>query len=149
MIKVPTKRPPKRFLTVQELAHATETLFRKAQSEGFPDEVVALMNNKLVPKSSKLLELNPQIERSKDGKFTDGVMRSFSRIWRAPGVPYETKRPAILPSDHIVTRLYVQYYHEKLHHVGEKTIIAALRERVCILNASMERSKRETSRGGT
>lgn len=56
------------------------------------------------------------------------VLRVKGRIDAAFGVSDDTKRPIILPKDHAVTRLLVDHFHRRYHHVYHGTVINELRQ---------------------
>ena len=66
--------------------------------------------------------------------FTDqsGILRVGGRLTHTP-IPYETKHPIILPSNHHITLLIINYYHSRLGHVGQERVLAEVRQKFWIL----------------
>lgn len=60
---------------------------------------------------------------------------------------YGAKNPVMLPSSHPLVDLFVQYHHERNHHIGTETVIADLRETTWIL-AVRETHRRVVARCG-
>ena len=115
--------------SVAEVADAEVFLIRECQRQAFPDEYVALAKGKVLPSSSKILSLNPQLDE-------DGVMRCGGRLENAAELPYDVRHPIILPRSDRVTTLIIKKYHERLHHVGGTNhTLAAISERFWIVAA--------------
>ncbi|XP_062712096.1 uncharacterized protein LOC134289727 [Aedes albopictus] len=118
------------LLTQEELHKAEATIFRWVQWEEYPDEVVALTNghNKqpglqfALEKNSKIRTLSPFLDEL-------GVMRSDSRIAAAKFATFDTRYPLILPKDHRVTDLVLQWYHQMYLHANGETIVNEVRQR--------------------
>ena len=62
---------------------------------------------------------------------SDKIIRCHGRIEASP-LPYDTKFPTLLPSDHHVTRLIVMQCHEDVIHNGERETLTQLRSRFWI-----------------
>ncbi|XP_053691773.1 uncharacterized protein LOC128740262 [Sabethes cyaneus] len=81
------------------------------------DELKVLSRNKdrpasqwmAIEKTSPLYKLTPLIDER-------GLIRMEGRVERADFLPFNLRFPVILPSDHRITRLIVQHYHEKSGH---------------------------------
>ena len=56
-------------------------------------------------------------------------MKCQGRIDNADTVPYSSKYPILLPSDHHLTKLYVLHAHAQVLHDGVKSTITELRSR--------------------
>ncbi|XP_062557324.1 uncharacterized protein LOC134222196 [Armigeres subalbatus] len=118
-------------LTQQELVLAELVIFRMVQSEQYSDEVAVLhkeRNQQMMPSSaslertSKIRNLTPYID-------DDGVLRSESRISAATFVSHDTRFPIILPKEHLVTRLLIQWYHRRFLHANGETVVNEVRQR--------------------
>ncbi|XP_062558174.1 uncharacterized protein LOC134223053 [Armigeres subalbatus] len=118
-------------LTQQELVLAELVIFRMVQSEQYSDEVAVLhkeRNQQMMPSSaslertSKIRNLTPYID-------DDGVLRSESRISAATFVSHDTRFPIILPKEHLVTRLLLQWYHRRFLHANGETVVNEVRQR--------------------
>ncbi|XP_055615074.1 uncharacterized protein LOC129761378 [Toxorhynchites rutilus septentrionalis] len=104
-------------LQQNEYEKAELFLMKTAQAECFIDELKVLKRNKDRPvnqwmaleKSSSLYKLTPLVDAK-------GLIRMEGRVERAEFLLFDMRFPVILPSDHRITRLIVQYYHEKSGH---------------------------------
>ncbi|XP_064394514.1 uncharacterized protein LOC135341786 [Halichondria panicea] len=61
-----------------------------------------------------------------------GVLRSRGRIANAT-LPYSTKHPIILPSDHPLTTMYIRQSHSRVLHNGVKETLTELRSRFWVI----------------
>lgn len=52
-----------------------------------------------------------------------------SRIGAASYVQYEAKYPVILPRQHLITKLIVEWYHRRFRHVNRETVINEIPQR--------------------
>ncbi|XP_062704223.1 uncharacterized protein LOC134286607 [Aedes albopictus] len=117
-------------LTSAEIQKAERTLWMIAQSEAFPEEVTILKQNlerdcarqKQVKAGSNLLKQSP---------FADeyGVLRVGSRAGDAQVLAYDAKFPIILPRNHRITELLLDFYHRKYGHANDETIVNEVRQR--------------------
>lgn len=64
----------------------------------------------------------------------DDLIVLSGRISLAPHLDESTKRPAILPSSHHMTKLYLQHLHEKYGHQGIETVMNAARQKFWIID---------------
>ncbi|XP_049294220.1 uncharacterized protein LOC125769530 [Anopheles funestus] len=134
-----TKRTP---LQQPEYAKAEMVLIRTAQAESFIDEWKTLMKNKEsssnqwigLERSSPLFRLSPFIDE-KD------LIRMEGRTEYAESLPYNMRFPIILPSDHYITGLIIQHYHERYGHGYRETVKNELRQHYYIphLDAAVRR----------
>lgn len=97
------------------IADAKTILIKYAQQSEFSRDITQLTNKGLVEKSSKLIDLNPYIDR-------EGLLRSRSRAEFLI-----TEDVIVLPNKHHVTYLIVRNYHTKYHHVSHETVINTIR----------------------
>lgn len=111
----------KNELTQDELRTAEILLLKEAQYEVFSDEIKALLQGKIISKSSSIYKQSPFMD-------SQGVLRVGGRIENAD-VPEEMKNPAILPKHSYVTELLILHYHHKFHHINHETAINELRQR--------------------
>ncbi|XP_039431214.1 uncharacterized protein LOC120414198 [Culex pipiens pallens] len=127
------KKPWQVDLTREELQKAEQSLWRLAQSEEYRDEVATLNQNQRVPadqresleRSSNIVKLCPMLDDA-------GVLRVSGRIQAAECVGYETKHPVILPRDHPVTTLLLEYYHRRFQHSNNETVVNEIRQNLSI-----------------
>ena len=64
---------------------------------------------------------------------SDGILRCRGRIDHALVLPYSAKHPAILPSDHHLTTLYVHRAHARVLHDGTKETLAEFRSQFWVI----------------
>ncbi|UYV68124.1 hypothetical protein LAZ67_5003117 [Cordylochernes scorpioides] len=154
-------RPLTRLLNIEDFSSLNRLVFRAAavqkaarfwykktfhkSGELNPPWIVAMENNKvrqhsftvspeeyrsavrtLIVKKAKIARLSPCL--------INGAIRPKSRILQANQVPAEQKTPAILPSDHHVTKLLIQAEHERCAHQGSETLLNNLRGRFWIID---------------
>jgi len=116
-----------------ERANASVVLIRIVQSEEFEADIKALKRKENVPKNSKLVSLNPYIDK-------DSMLRVGGRLERSQ-LPEEIKHPIILPSSHHVTKLIIRDKHERALHAGTQATLASIREEFWPLAARSEVKK--------
>ncbi|XP_061684073.1 uncharacterized protein LOC133505126 [Syngnathoides biaculeatus] len=103
--------------TPEELEAAKIVIIKAAQRDAYPEECVALLENRAIPKSSTILNLDP---------FVCGLLRIGGRLRHASVNP-EVKNPIILPKQSHVTRLLVSHHHAKVKHQGRQFTEGAIR----------------------
>jgi hypothetical protein len=87
-------------------------LFKMAQKEAFSEDWNNLHRNGRVSKHSKLRQHQPVLAG-------DGLIRVNSRLKFAKWMDFKTIKPIILPGDHPLVIMYMEYVHgEVLEHVG-------------------------------
>lgn len=132
-------------LTQGELQAAEEAIFRWIQAEAYPDEVFAikreqLRNSNVTPKlenSSPLRKLSPKMDCA-------GILRMDGRIGAARFVSYDTKFPIILPKNHYVTALILDWYHRRYAHGNNETVVNEVRQKFHI--SSLRNAIRTTAK---
>ncbi|XP_046581476.1 uncharacterized protein LOC124288928 [Haliotis rubra] len=97
-------------LTAEEIADSEHRVIARAQEESFSVEYAALLSGKMLPSSSKLLTLQPQLDEH-------GVMRMSGRLGDAECLPLGARFPIILPRKSWVIKLIIKQYHEDGKHV--------------------------------
>ena len=120
------QRSGQQELSVEELIAGEKVLVRDAQ-QSFDDEKRLINAGKELPNSSKLLSLSPYNDEDK-------ILRVGGRLRYIP-IPAEAKHPAILPRDHDVTRLLIEWLHSKNGHVGREHVLTLLKEKYWVLSA--------------
>ncbi|XP_055615046.1 uncharacterized protein LOC129761354 [Toxorhynchites rutilus septentrionalis] len=116
--------------TSAEIQRAENTLWLIAQSEAFPDEVAVLRQNfGRNDTGQKQLEVSSNL--AKQPPFVDehGVLRVGSRVADATVLAYDTKFPIILPRNHRITDLLLDFYHRKYGHANDETIVNEVRQK--------------------
>ncbi|XP_066261326.1 uncharacterized protein [Euwallacea similis] len=116
-------------LSTYEIQRAQRCIIKIAQQEWFSEELKRLKAVQPVAKSSRLSSLNPFID-------TNGILRVGGRLQKAP-IEFDHKHPIILPPNHRLTWLIIEYEHKRLLHAGYQAVISSLRTRYWPLSAKM------------
>lgn len=117
-------------ITVEELQSAEAVIIRAAQAASFKKEIDFLSKKEELPEdkhkalpesewSSNLKKLDPFIDEH-------GIMRTGGHIRRA-NLTDEVKFPALLPRNSHITKLVINYFHERCLHQGRTTTLNELR----------------------
>ncbi|XP_038063201.1 uncharacterized protein LOC119733910 [Patiria miniata] len=105
-------------------------LLQRAQQESFPQELVALVAGKQVHRSSRLLQLAPELDTSSKLIRVGGRLRNIQKDDSVPLEPH----PVVLDPHHPVTKLLIKEVDEHFHHqVGTDQVFAHLRRRYWVL----------------
>ncbi|XP_048514357.1 uncharacterized protein LOC125501757 [Athalia rosae] len=123
------KKPEERetgSLSPGELNSATELLLKHVQASAFTDEIEKLRKGEVIRSSSKLLSLDPFLDKN-------GLIRVGGRLQRAK-VGFQQQHQIVLPDTHRLTNLLVEREHLRLLHVGPQALLAAVRTRYWPLN---------------
>ncbi|XP_062706112.1 uncharacterized protein LOC134287683 [Aedes albopictus] len=124
------QRLQRAILTKEEMARAEVLLWKIAQTEAFPVERSILLktmgsaNDKhaTVSKSSTIYKTWPYMDEQ-------GVLRMRGRIGAANYLPFQTRYPIVLPKQHPITFLIVDWFHRRFRHANHETVINELRQR--------------------
>ncbi|XP_065080297.1 uncharacterized protein LOC135703125 [Ochlerotatus camptorhynchus] len=116
----PSTVPVGQALTVAEINKAKTYLTRLAQEDGYAAEIKQLKKEKTVSKQSHIRNMSPFFD-------PEGVLRVGGRLDFAL-LPYQSKHPALIPTNHPFTRLIVEHFHRKLLHGGGRLLLTAVRE---------------------
>lgn len=111
-----------------ELEEAEKEIIVDEQKRNFKTEYKALLKAKALDQSSKLRELNPQLDQ-------DGMMRVAGRIREHPHMPWAMQCPIILPKQSHVTDLLIRREHEQNHMMGTNYLMGRLKEKYWIQSA--------------
>ena len=121
-------------VTAQELKEAEVEILKQLQTQAFPKERRALMNNvnkerpgcsvqrtknNFLQKSSPMHKLDPFMDE-------DGIIRVGGRIRRA-NMHTDRKHPAILPKKSHITDMLICHYHNKVQHQGRGITLNEIR----------------------
>uniref|UniRef100_A0A182VTE1 DUF5641 domain-containing protein n=1 Tax=Anopheles minimus TaxID=112268 RepID=A0A182VTE1_9DIPT len=112
-------------LTATELRTATHVIIRMVQREAFQEEILALMDDSNTNRRLNGLKafLDPD----------DGIIRVGGRIKRAI-IPYDSRHQMLLPAKHPVTEALVRELHINNLHIGQRSLLAIVRQRYWPLN---------------
>ncbi|XP_055847134.1 uncharacterized protein LOC129912762 [Episyrphus balteatus] len=113
-------------VTPDEFRFAENWMFRKIQEEAFLSELTSLRTNGKVSASSSIFCLSPFLDE-------DGTLRMRSRAQKV-NRSYASRNPAILPKNHPLVDLFIQYHHERNFHMGTATVISDIRESAWIIS---------------
>ncbi|XP_053686077.1 uncharacterized protein LOC128735618 [Sabethes cyaneus] len=120
-------------LQQNELQAASDMIFKQVQYETYTEEIMILEKNESKPetqrqaidKDSSLYQFMPVIDDR-------GVLRQGSRARKAEHMPFDARYPILLPKDHPVTMLLVDYYHRVYRHANLETVVNEMRQRYMI-----------------
>lgn len=113
-------------LTPNELNQALTLLLKLTQNQAFSEDLKLLRANKTLSNSSKLLSLNVFLDEQ-------GLLRVGGRI-RHSIQTFDKKHPILLPSNHPLTKLIIDYEHKRNLHAGQQFVLAAVRQKYWPLN---------------
>uniref|UniRef100_A0A2A4JM97 Uncharacterized protein n=1 Tax=Heliothis virescens TaxID=7102 RepID=A0A2A4JM97_HELVI len=113
------KRPVQGPVSKDELQNALNCIIRASQQESFSEYNVLFLNKQL-PKKSALLKFNLFLDEHK-------IMRVNGRL-QYSDLPYDTKCPILLQSNHHFTKLLFEYEHKRLFHAGPQLLLASIRD---------------------
>ncbi|GFW22028.1 integrase catalytic domain-containing protein [Trichonephila clavipes] len=134
-----------RVATIQHLINAEQ--WHHVSSEQNPADLVSrgldpssLLNNSLwwngpkflttkdFPEKNTLLSVTDNDEFNCEFKNKDGVLRVGGRLCNSD-LNFECKFPVILPCNHKLTNLIVEYFHLKYFHLGPQALLYQVRQR--------------------
>ncbi|XP_062712864.1 uncharacterized protein LOC134289986 [Aedes albopictus] len=129
-LRKPVKNETESQLKQEALVRAERTLWRLAQAEAYADEIAALEQMK-TSENSKPLKLENSSPIKQLSPFLDefGVIRMQGRTEACALAPYDARSPVILPKNHRVTELLVDWYHKRLGHHNSETVVNEIRQR--------------------
>ncbi|XP_058449314.1 uncharacterized protein LOC131429280 [Malaya genurostris] len=118
------------LLTQDELARAEVLLWKLAQAECFPQEV-SILQKTMGPAEVKHPPVSKSSSIYKTWPYMDGcgILRMRGRIGAAYFLPFEARYPVILPKEHPVTILILEWYHHKFRHANHETVCNEIRQR--------------------
>ncbi|GFW72266.1 integrase catalytic domain-containing protein [Trichonephila clavipes] len=112
-------------LDVQEINQAEVTLIRIVQLQELKRDIMSLKENNRVSAESLIKSLNPFLDK-------DGVLRVGGRLCNSD-LNFECKFPVILPCNHKLTNLIVEYFHLKYFHLGPQALLYQKRGRPSLI----------------
>ena len=107
-------------LSIQDVDKAEKKIVKFVQKQSFADK-----KSETVTKD-RLVRLKPFED--------DGIIRLGERLNHS-NLPYDAKRPIILPATHPVSDLIIRHYHHLNGHVGTYQVLAEIRKHYWIVNA--------------
>ena len=113
-------------LGLDEIKEAENLIFRYLQHRHYKGELEKLLDDKMVPSSSPICKLDPQM--------LGGLLCVGGRLENAP-LPLQSKHPVLLPKCR-VSEFIIAELHHKLGHVGRQQVISALRETIWIVGVN-------------
>ncbi|XP_062713721.1 uncharacterized protein LOC134290575 [Aedes albopictus] len=126
-------------LSSEALQKAERSLWRMAQTDQYPDEVATMTRNAEVEEDQrKALDKNSSIAKLPPRLDEHGVLRFDSRIAAAEFVSYDTRYPIILPRQHQITQLILDWNHRKFRHANNETIVNEIRQKFYIPRLRVE-----------
>ena len=116
-------------LSPTEYERAEKVLVRMSQAQGFSEELESFARDRMLSKHSKILKLNPFIDR-------EGLLRAKSRLQFVEWLEWEFRCPLIVPKDSGFTWLLVKDAHERFEHtLGFNAALNELNKRFWIVRA--------------
>lgn len=106
-------------LNSQELNYSQQVIILMIQVQAFPNELACLRKSKAIPRSSKLLSLDPYLDNF-------GIIRVGGRLKNAQ-LDHDHKHPIIIPAKHHFTTLVVRHEHLKNLHAGPQAVLSNIR----------------------
>ncbi|XP_062540783.1 uncharacterized protein LOC134208854 [Armigeres subalbatus] len=117
--------PPLRdFQKANELDKALKLIVCLVQNEALQPELHALKNGG----THRLRSLQPFVDP------VDGILRVGGRVKKA-FIPYDSRHQMLLPAKHPVTEVLIHHEHLNNLHVGQRALLAIVRERFWPLQA--------------
>ena len=113
-------------LSLEELTTAEAHIVKEVQQEAFQDELRIIKGGKAVPHTNKLSPLCPFLDET-------GTLRVGGRL-KNVNIPHHMKHPPILPKQHQVTRIIIDWFHRRNGHVGPDHVLSLIREHYWIVN---------------
>ena len=107
-------------LTATEYQEARLALYRRAQMEGYPEELQTLKSGDPIDRRSAIANCDPIL--GEDGLMRVGIILRFASI-----IPYDNACPIILPPCNKVTDLLIQQHHVRFHHMFQEAVMASIR----------------------
>ena len=113
-------------LSLDELNAAEAHIVKEVQQEAFQDELRTIRGGETVPHTNKLSPLCPFLDET-------GTLRVGGRL-KNINIPYHSKHQPILPKQHQVTRIIIDWFHRRNGHVGPDHVLSLIREHFWIVN---------------
>ena len=114
-------------LTGVDIRQAENWMLRESQTRSFSKEQKALLKNKQLPPSSRLLALNPLLDK-------DNLLRVGGRLSNS-ALSQSQQHPIIADSKDTLINKYFQYMHVVLCHCGPSLLLSATGTRLHVVGA--------------
>ncbi|XP_058456603.1 uncharacterized protein LOC131434000 [Malaya genurostris] len=116
-------------LQQEELLAAKETIFKQVQTESYMDEVILLKRNLSLPSDQrKPLDSSSPLHQFMPVLDNRGLIRQYSRVRKAQHLSTDMRYPIIMPKDHPVTLLLIDWYHRTYRHANHETVCNEIRQ---------------------
>ncbi|XP_036340597.1 uncharacterized protein LOC118749948 [Rhagoletis pomonella] len=99
---------------------------KRIQAIMFKSDIAALNDTKAVNKRSKLLKLNPMLDKN-------GMLCVGGRL-RNANIPFSERHPVILPKDNHLTMLFIRQAHQRTLDGGTQATLQYVRQRFWIID---------------
>ncbi|XP_078371406.1 uncharacterized protein LOC144655058 [Oculina patagonica] len=124
-------KSPVTELSAEEMQQAELKCCMWIQQDVYKEDHEQLKAGEALPKSSRLLKLDPYYDRA------DQVVRVGGRLHFAD-IPEETKHQVILPHGHSEVAKMIVDVHKQMFHAGPETILSTLRQRIWLTQGRRE-----------
>ncbi|XP_044747143.1 uncharacterized protein LOC123308514 [Coccinella septempunctata] len=121
--------PENRFagkLSKSEIDNSLNTICKLVQRNAFPSEFVSLEKYKQISPNSKIVSLNPFMDKN-------GLIRVGGRL-KHSNLTYNQKHPILLPHHCNYTKLVIRHEHLRHLHAGAQATLAAVRSKFWLIN---------------
>ncbi|GFY18346.1 uncharacterized protein TNCV_2047521 [Trichonephila clavipes] len=118
--KINISERKKDYLNTTELRNAAKVLVKSVQQSEFKSEIKCLQLKHQIPKNSKILSLNPFLDK-------DGLLRVGGRL-KFSNLSDSQKHQLILPKTHHLTDLIIIHFHKISLHSGTQTTLFLIRQ---------------------
>ncbi|XP_026743662.1 uncharacterized protein LOC113505243 [Trichoplusia ni] len=123
--KTPETKEEFSHLTARDIGNAHDIIMKAVQLSDFAQEIGLLQKHKQVHSTSKILNLNPILDK-------DGILKVGGRLENA-ALSRSQKHPIILSNKNRLCELLIKQAHEATLHGGARLTLAHLRNRYWIL----------------
>ncbi|XP_058809946.1 uncharacterized protein LOC131675118 [Phymastichus coffea] len=110
---------------LEAIFEAEKTWFRLIQSAHFPRELETLQKGKELHRGSKLINIQPYIDKH-------GLLRARGRVSKFCSTHFQNQ-PIILDAKHYATKLLIAEFHRKFDHANNENVINELRQQFYIV----------------
>ncbi|XP_078020591.1 uncharacterized protein LOC144459801 [Epinephelus lanceolatus] len=119
MLRRIRKEKSNSLTSVTEREDAEHCIIKDLQGNVYQEEFKLLSKGIPLPSHNPLYSLDAFLDK-------DGVLRVGGRLSNS-SLPNFIKHPAIIPKDHLITRMLIAHYHERMKHQGKGLTINEIR----------------------